>query len=132
MVEKKGFNSDGVLLSNYLYQYDEEGRRIKGNGSDSTIFGKAIMDFSYKYDNKGRRIEYDFYYSCENLIVRSITKYNEKGNEIEKIDCDINLKIEERMSYIYTEYDKTGNWIKKSELKNQAPISVTEREIVYY
>ena len=48
--------------------------------------------------------------------------YDNKGNMI-----DNNLEY----SYKY-DYDKTGNWIQKTEFKNNIPLHILEREIEYY
>jgi hypothetical protein len=70
--------------------------------SDTSLFEK----WTYKYDAQKNRVEEDFY-----------------GTVDPKLSFAIKVQIE---------YDKAGNWVKETGYQNNEPVSITEREIVYY
>lgn len=123
------YESDGSLKNKWIYKYDDKGNEIEGDfyKSDGSLDKKTI----YKYDGKGNEIERAFYKSDGSLSSKSLQKYDYKGFEIERGWYKSDGSFDEKYTYNYT-FDVTDNWIKKIELKNTFPQSITEREIEYY
>ena len=76
-------------------------------------------------------IERDFCNPKGGLIYKNIYKYDANGNMIEwnLYKSDGSLKTKRIYQY---DYDATGNWIKKTETKNDVAQKITERKIKYY
>lgn len=136
-----------------IYENDKLVKRI-----DSSDKFKLVNEMKYKYDSVGNKIFqsdsnkvqvhiWEFEYDENNNMTRwmSLIKrvpemkneffktYDKFGNIIKEVNYkDGNLN--ERNSYeaVY-EYDKVGNWIKRTRFKlNGDKISVLERKIEYY
>lgn len=127
----------GSLIYKETYAYDEmrnklEHKKYKSDGSTKLIE-------TFKYDTNGNLIE-------ENIANGKNTyKYDDNGYLIEKYNYSADGKYSDHMNYIYDQFDKTGNWIKKREIGNlisyknsngvYVPFVTThiiEREIEYY
>jgi replication-associated recombination protein RarA len=107
---------------------------IEYNSFDSDNSSGLSAKSFFKYDEKGNMIEGDFYMtymSNSSLIEKSIYKYNDKGNEIERNHYKSDSSLGDNDTYKY-DYDKTGNWLKKTEFKNNVPQTIIVHEIVYY
>jgi hypothetical protein len=159
MVEEINYKPDGEIKSNYLYTYDEKGNKIKRTHDTEA---KNHWDYTtyYFYDKEEKLIKVGHPISDESdaLWYSSIFKYDEMGNKIEnwgmmpdgtmselktsyKYDDKNNITeiiitgipaLNHHSFYIY-EYDKQGNWIKKtSSLENKIPVNTEERVIEYY
>ena len=105
--------------------------------SGSALDENGVIDYddesktTFKYDNKGNKIE-ENWFSLDGKIEKSFNfKYNSKSDIIEINEFNSYGKLLKNLIYKY-EYDKLGNWIKKTTFLNKIPKYVTERQIVYY
>jgi hypothetical protein len=121
-IEEDEFNADGSLLHRSTATYDNKNNIIKetfDNPADSINY-KWIS----KYDNKGNKIEEYFYRTDSNMDYKwtpgnDVNEHNHSGN------------MNQKVTYKF-KYDFSGNWIMKTELKNNIPQTITERETEYY
>jgi hypothetical protein len=121
--------SDSFYNSKYTYKYDDKGKkieRIQYNAKDSLV-SKDI----YKYDANMIMIERDYCNPKGSMIYKNIYKYDTNGNTVEwgLFNSDGSLKTKRIYKY---DFDATGNWIKKTEIKNDVAQKITERTIKYY
>ena len=89
------------------------------------------LKYTYKYGDNGNQIEQNLFNPDGSLSLKHTYKYDDNGNQTESNDynSDGNLSLK----YIYKyEYDKAGNWIKKTSIRNNKPDSITERVIEYF
>jgi len=128
LIQVNEYESDGSINSKEIYKNNENGRVIK-----KTIYLHEEMNrkIKYKYDENGYLIEKCIYYSDVNFGLCYIYMYNESGYLIEE-----KLMYEKyNITYEY-EFDKQGNWIKrtsyKTEFEFRIPQKIIEREIKYY
>lgn len=137
-------NNNMIVHEDYscreTYNYDVNGNKLeyKKCKSDGTV--ESIETF--KYDAKGNLIEENE----ENILgYNNTSKYDDNGLLVEKYSYNKDGKYGDHMNYIYDQFDKTGNWIKKREIGNiisyknsygvYVPFITTniiEREIKYY
>jgi len=105
--ERKALLPDGSVNNRDVYTYN-------GNGY------KAVLDM---YNNQGKLYHYYTY------------AYDMHGNIKEqkefKVFTDEGPQMEDADTY-ELEYDKTGNWIKKTDLKLDGTVLLSERAITYY
>ncbi|MGE0021491.1 MAG: hypothetical protein AB7S72_17590 [Draconibacterium sp.] len=123
-------NIDGSLSPEETYKYDAKGNMVEEKHfSDGSIF--SIKKCTY--DNVGKLIETNEKTLDNSFNVRTIYKYDEKGNDIDVLYTGIfdNEPITRNYSNEY-EYDKTGNWVKKVAFLNGKAEEIIEREIDYY
>jgi len=124
MIETAISRSDGKSY-NFTYKYNFRGNKIE---EVSTNKGTQGYKNSWKYDDKGNKIEECRYYSDGHLIEKKAYtyKYDNKGNKIEEGTYDSNGGVMNKY-----DYDKTGNWIKKTTINNGTVNTVVDRKIVY-
>lgn len=127
-IEENNYYSDGSLLHRTMYKYDD--RRNLIEASPNTIYGKT----TYKYDSNDKRIEKNDCYSDGSLSNRTTYKYDEKGNRIEENYYNNVFADSFRYpaTYKYDDFDKIGNWQKRTLYSNDKPLEVIERDIQYY
>ena len=116
-VEIKGYDSNGDGYK-CLYKYDKQGNRIKENIHDSDgdlarnrLYdekGNLIEENEYYYNNLYEKIIYKYFFVDRNLEYKTLYKYDEDGNLIEKNNVDLKYKT------LY-KYDGKGNLIEKNE-----------------
>jgi len=110
LTKRDSYHSDGRLVVNHIYKYDNDGFLI-----ERIVFTLGEMDFGYtfKYDDKGNEIESTSYNSDGNLDYTIIFKYDINGNLVEKIRYNSNGKFEEKSKYTYDDKDikMDGIWI---------------------
>ncbi|MDL2254664.1 hypothetical protein LJB78_00080 [Bacteroidales bacterium OttesenSCG-928-J16] len=123
------YNASGEMESKEYFQYNEKGflteKRIlspenqiencfiykrdkKGNMLEMKFFRKDMEPggtYSYQRDKKGNIVEEHFYHSNGTLLNKTIFRYK---------------------------YDKQGNWIEKTVLKEKTATFILERTIEYY
>ncbi len=124
------YNKDGSLLTKTIYKHDKKGniteeRSYNGGGSLSS-------NIIYKYDKKGNRIEINSYYNDGSLFTKTIYKYDKKGNITEERNYDREGSLSRKSSYKYDEYDKKGNWLRRTFFANDKPRKIEERVVFYY
>ena len=145
----------------WKYKHDDDGNHIEADMYEiSTVIDyneRFYYKMKSKLDEDGNQIEVNYYNEDGELTQTANFQYDEDGNEIEetishnrlptlmtkyRYDEDGNLIAEEKyengdwdeaFSYESYEFDKENNWIKYITYNQQAtPVSITEREIVYY
>lgn len=125
-IEETDFFPDGRVADRYVYQYNSDSRLIKKS----------------RFDKKGQLDSQDFFkYSDTGLVTDHLEYYNECYVDTEGTFCKGNLdsgdgKFHSAAKTIY-EYDRLGNWIKKTELlagdsPRFEPFEETFRKITYY
>jgi len=149
VIEKLWYNPNGTVKSKESFKYNDNGKMIEDSSSDSKII--------YKYDNKGNNIEENNYNWDGSLFRKVINIYDDKGNNIESNQYFPDGSLDSKYFFKYDnykneiefnwykgdgslissrtykyEFDKIGNWFKKTEFKNNSPDEITEREITYY
>lgn len=126
-IEKNGyFNSQ--LNDKWIFQYDEEGNRIKEGhaGADGVIYER----FVYTYDESGNKIQ-ELRYRGEGDYDNKITfEYDDQGNLIEEVQMIGSEEVIQTISYDYT-YDNKGNWVKKIRLLDGDGMQKIERSYEY-
>ena len=107
-----------------------------GNNTEDAHYradGSLEVKFAYKYDASRNKIEYAVYRSDTAVFERWTYKYDEQGNKTE--ECfykSADPKSDDIAMKLVLEYDKNGNWIRETGFQGDEPISLAEREIVYY
>jgi hypothetical protein len=98
---------------------------------DST--GKLKSKTIKKFDKKDNLLEKYQYTGPDaaDLEFRIIFKYNERNHPIEvtKYNNDGSIEYKDSSKYVY---DKTGNWIKRTDFSDNQIDTVTERKVEYY
>ena len=127
IIEEKNYNNHNKLSSKGIYTYDERGNKIKEifiNLDSKKPEEKNI----YIYDKNNNKIEVQEYIS-ENLSEKTIIKYDEKGNILEKDLIDFNKNMSFKIIY---KNDKIGNSIEQIYYVNGNLYVIEEIEIEYY
>jgi hypothetical protein len=125
-------NNDNLNF-NINYLYDEQNRVIKEISwsiRDEDVYGKRYDTLSYSYDENIKKYCNTHFYSG---IAETVEENDDKGNVIQTIVFDTSGAEIDSFVYKY-EYDKKGNWIKKSTFANysEVPYECIERKIEYY
>jgi hypothetical protein len=128
--QDKRQNSSTILFNyKYLYKYDEKGQEIertafRGNGT-------FLFRYSFIYDDNGNRIEWVQVASDSSVTAKVIYKYDDKNNLIEESEYEKGNKLKAAYTYTY-EFDKKGNWIRRTKLQKNSPVEIKERQISYH
>lgn len=152
-----GYNSyykNGTLISKVMYEFDSLGREIEQ--ITYNFAGKITSKCTFEYDQNGNQTTINFFNEDEKpttkvinifdeknnlieksilqknkIIISSVYKYDDKGNEIEEIRDQKSppLKITKSSSY---EFDLNGNWITRTNFSNGVVNSILVREFRYY
>lgn len=130
-IEEKQTKSNAVSpLFNYThyYKYDEKAQLLertvlRGNGA-------LMYKYMFKYDDNGNRIEW-IQIGPTNLMVGRVTyKFDDKNNLIEEQTFDGNNTPKSTFTYTY-EFDKKGNWTRRTKLENNIEVEIKERKYDY-
>lgn len=119
---------------NHGYKYDENSNLVEEN----SFFSNGNIKQTIKYNSKGNIILNIEYSSYNNKLVRSkkVFKYDNKGNETERISEDYNdmsgKYIATSLFTSINEYDSKGNLIRKTSLIDNKPLKLYESTIEYY
>jgi len=124
------------------YQYRYEYKYADGKRTEEQFFfndGVPYLRYVYKYDWLQRE---ELVYDEEGkLNQRYLSKFDSKGNEIERIDADaLHQNGERKYTLEYESFDDHGNWTKKTTfmLVNEGgkelskPWYISYRSISYY
>lgn len=130
MIEENNYNKEGILENKTIYNYDDKGNIIENNYYKSD--GSLDKRCTYKYDENGNKIEIKAYTSDGSLDSITTYKYDDKGNVIEDKYTGSDGGLISKIAYEYSSYDKEGNWLKKTEINDNKPSFLYEREIEYY
>jgi len=147
---------DGMFAGKYLYKYDKNGDYIeiisykdeedtiptkeifirdnKGNIIESkkySYFGDSRT--IYKYDDKGNLIKDEYFFQEDTISTGNLYKYNIENDIIEKIHFDNQTKTKYIALKFKYKYDSKGNWIKRTDYKEDGSIeNIIKRKIKYY
>lgn len=156
LIEVVDYGPRDSFEARYKYKYDDKNRLIEEDEyrSETSDKHKTVVN---KYDVKGTLVEVKNFDEKNQLIhhatmdndelhvidisykpngdINKMTnrkhKYDSRSNEAEETIYDADGKVV--LKYIYEfEYDKAGNWIKKTIFENDKPVEVSERKINYY
>ncbi|NOT50687.1 MAG: hypothetical protein HOP10_05375 [Chitinophagaceae bacterium] len=145
------FGNDPDLI---IYSYDEKGNRtmVDKRFTDSRANNKELSD----YDSSGNLISYTYLPQDEKNNVKIVRvfddrkkvigqtryhagiiynrysyKYDDKGNELEMDVYNESEKVPYHITWKY-EFDRNGNWIRRTRFGNGVPDDNVKREIEYY
>lgn len=127
IIEERHHNNEDVFYKKIVFEYDERNNLTQENHYDADDL--HCLKTNFKYDDSGNLIEEDFHSLLDSTFdYKNQFLYDNKGNVIERFDPE-----NKSNSLIYEyEFDKTGNWIRSTNLKNGAKLSMIEREIKYF
>jgi hypothetical protein len=121
---------DPGLVSHTIYHYD-----VKGYLTEKDVYNdKGLIWFreAFKVDGKGNVIQHDYYGpDCKSIEHSFVLKYDDHNNIIQKEYYQPAGILKKTYSYSY-EYDKTNNWINRTDLEAGKATFVLERELDYY
>lgn len=127
-IKQTQFRADGSLASTKAFVYDSKGNVTK---LTQEYQGSPASTKKFVYNESGQLIEEISYDDKGNIDFRFERSYDLNGNKKE----EIKYKRSERLSvqiWKY-EYDKTGNWTKKTQSGgDEMATHIVERTIVYY
>ncbi len=112
-----------------FYTYDSAGRMTSFTSNPGNE--KFNEKFIYVFDKKGNKVEESRFDHAGIILTRDVFKYDEKNNQVEMIRFIQPEKPDITIAWKY-EYDKAGNWTKKTQLINGTPGETLQREIEYY
>ena len=128
--------SDPRYSNRFAFRYDDQKRLVEKTG----FFNNGVTAYRTVYKYSGNQRE-SFSYSRDNVLNQHfLFRFDDKGNEAEKIDYNPrDGSVRERYSYGY-EFDAKGNWIKrvvstwvtKDGKSNFMPKYVEYRTITYH
>jgi hypothetical protein len=100
--ERSSFKGSGTLAFKYIFNYDDQGNKIEW----IQIAPNGVVNgkVNYKYDDKNYMIEE--------------TVYGSKG------------ELKSTFTYTY-DYDKKGNWTRRTKMLDGKPVEIKERQITY-
>jgi hypothetical protein len=132
MIKKNVFDSLGQVINKYTFKYDEKGNMIEKVEYPYPNQPSRFSKNTYKYDEKGNMIEINLNNGAgSSFNSKTILKYDDKGGIIEQNRYNAGGKLDKTLSTQY-EYDKNGNWTKKTTSAKKSATSVTNRRIDYY
>ena len=132
MVEQDDYSLDGRITAKILQKYDAQGNMTEYGtyNSDGSLSAKRTDT----YNMKGYKTEEDWYRGDGQKTRYYTYGYDDKGNQTQYKQYNVykdDTQMEVADTYLF-EYDKKDNWVKKTDLKIDGTITVTEREIMYY
>jgi hypothetical protein len=135
-IEEKYFNGNRIMLQKIIQDYNEPGRMIKKR---RYIEANEILDvmYTFNYDDSGNLIEVFMFDRNGTLLSKNEYEFDNKKNIVEEykfqdkriLDDRKNLEVRSTFKY---EFDKYGNWIKKTTYIEGMPYIFEERSIEYY
>lgn len=154
-IELVEYTKEGKLDRSYVYSYDDKGNNntLTGKKADGQISSKYTWNFddknqktdqkletpgyansyiSWRYDTKGNQTDEAWYDGKKQMTFRFERVYDDKGNKIEESKYKNGDAFLDKVAWKY-EYDKQGNWIKRTQYTNAGEdFQIEERTIVYY
>jgi len=104
------------------YTYNQEGNVIKTDDDNWVT--------TYEYDDKGNKIVEKQINKHDNGVIKSIYRYDEDENVIEKIEQ--NRTGERQRSFFKYEFDKNDNWTKRITFIFDKPSAISIRKYEYF
>lgn len=137
---KKEVSFMGIkLYSEVEYEYENNYIKIEETYADDD---KVKKDITVEWLNeKGKVIEEEetrIYIDSNKPKLQARTKYVYDENMMLEYEDTYDVEKGQRRfqhniwKTVYEEYDERGHWIKKTELRDNEPIRITERTIEYY
>jgi hypothetical protein len=118
---------DNRYDSKYVYKYDIKGNLIERINYDNAgrIWNRLV------YKRNGNVIDTILYDEKGQVNNRTQIKIDDKGNEIENVNFDSPMEgWTSTYSYKYEDFDKEGNWIKRTMTKSRTFQGATKEEWV--
>lgn len=94
--------------------------------------GKLLRKNVYSYNDRGLEAACSFFNADSNIVMRVTYAYNDTGYKIEEHKFGEDDDEGWVTQYRYDVYDKQGNWLKRTTIVKDKPVSITERVISYY
>jgi hypothetical protein len=117
------------MITTYSNSYYFNGRLKEWK--EYNAIGKLSRRKTFEYNNAGKPTETIVYIEADKSAYKTEMKYDEKGNLSGSTEYWQSV-IVEKTTFKYSEFDKTGNWLKKEEFKNGHPYRIHYRQIRYY
>jgi YD repeat-containing protein len=124
------YKKDGSLLSKTSWKYDQNGYRSEYK-YESPNYATSIK--LYVNDTKGNNIEEIWGNGRGVIDFKMVRAYDAQGNKIKEVTYKGSSETPHNTSTWRLEYDKNGNWIKRTQSdRNGEDFQIEERMIVYY
>lgn len=125
----KILKSDGSLITELKYEFNEQGQKISEKQFDEGIEKKRI-DFIWENGVIVKEKKFSTY-GFEKLLSYKTFKYDEHGNVIENAGFGKTGSKRSVKTYAYPELDENGNWLTKKYWKDGEIRMIIERVITY-
>jgi len=126
--------------SKYIFKYDKNGQLTAMYRDEYGIDIRPSKDV-YTYNSQGLKIlgqTYNQYKHLQHIVAMA---YNKQGDMIQLVrilpdEANVRKESRDTIRYVYSDYDKAGNWRKKKEIHIRGgeiiPGDVTMRLITYF
>lgn len=123
------YKADSTLGSTTSWTYSKDGREVDWQLETP---GYATSYKKYRYNAKGNLIEELSYDKKKEVDLRIVLSYDVQGNKIEEAKYKGLEKFLHKTTWTY-EYDKAGNWTKRTQHDGDGiEFRIEVRTIVYY
>jgi hypothetical protein len=129
LAEDISYDEKGQMDKKIMYLYGDNGLVMEENIYASS--GELRQKLRYAYNSEKLLVETSRYRGNGKLERRITYKHDNLGNETEEKTFSADGSLISTNSNVY-EFDHQGNWIRKTTLSSNLPVSITEREIIYY
>lgn len=119
-----------ISSENKIIKYDKRGNRIKYLSFD--LNDNPIRKVEYFYDQKNQLVKIASGTSNDRRKDIRRYKYDQKGLIISWKSMKSEFNPKKNFTYKYENFDKVGNWLKKTIMEDSKFYSMIEREIEYY
>ena len=136
VIEEDIYANDTMYSGKTTYKYD-----LMGNQSEVANYNRRDVIIHKRvstktYDSTGRLISsVEDYIKAGGILrfsLKVVYKYDTTGNCIEEDSYTIKGRIEQAGGVRLYEHDKTGNWVKRTDLLRNGEKHITEHTIQYY
>jgi hypothetical protein len=128
LIKKYTTNDKGVVEYSEDFTYDDKGNMLTQLIYEKFENSKTLN--TYAYDAKGNKTEWNVTKDGKPFM-KAVFSYDDKGNTTVISVTDPSGKEVDKREYTY-EYDKKGNWIKKTVKLKGVPQFIAERQITYF
>ncbi|MCH2046092.1 MAG: hypothetical protein MK212_18395 [Saprospiraceae bacterium] len=151
---RKDYDKEEQLQLSYEYTLDDKGNIIVSKRYDAEDKSTITIKYEYEYDSEDQIIEKKMYkegrfsgyetfkYDEKGMLTKhmrftpdgrpiggELNKYDQHGNNIEKVKVDNTYGGEKKTYTIKLTYDEQNNWIERWEYEEETPIYITKRRI---
>ncbi len=129
--EKDNYESEynAKRFYKYTYKYDSKGNKIEEN--DYVEENVISLTTKFEYNSSDKLIKESEYDDGITLTHEISYSYDSKGNVTDIVDASTGSGSR-IIKYIYDEFDKVDNWIKRRNYKDRKIAGITKRVITYY